>query len=278
MALWDGIPFPGGPPRPFRLRSSRNWQASTAAPIARNTSGYASPALHSAHTSRLSSDAPLTNRTPGSRHASSNISPPSARLTAQVNAAPKRIASGSKRYSVNPARERMNPSLPPSPLETHTGSGSMPTRLIALACSIPGRNVVGVVMFARLLDAQAVEQLAVDREGQRHRTRVAHRALGNGEIHGKLQARHVGNKEAQDRVIVDPAPGSRPAIGHVLHQIGVGIRIGHGEEIAEGAGLRHGQRGPLRRRWETLRQPRATRAPGHTEQRHEERLRHESRL
>ena len=56
----------------------------------------------------------------------------------QVNAAPKRIASGSKRYSVNPARERMNPSLPPSALETQTGSGSMPTRLIALACSVPG--------------------------------------------------------------------------------------------------------------------------------------------
>ena len=68
-----------------------------ASPIARSTSGYTSPAPHNPHTSRLSAAAPVTKRTPGSRHASRSSNPPSATQTAHVKAAPKRIASGCTR-------------------------------------------------------------------------------------------------------------------------------------------------------------------------------------
>ena len=140
------------------------------------------------------------------------------------------------------------------------------------------RHVVGIVLLAGLFAEHAVEQLAVDRDGKRDRPGFAHGARGNGEVQDEFQARHIGYQEAQHRMVVDPAPGARTLRRHILHQVGVGVRIGHGKEVAQFPAPRHEQRGALHRRRKTLRLPRAGGAPTDCGQGEDAGSRHESRL
>src|SRR5215510_9859685 len=98
--------------------------AIAAAPTAANTQGYASRARANVNTTVLSTAAPVRNaRAAGSSRERTRR--PNDHAARTVNAAPKKIASASNRYSENPAREIGNPKVAPSIFDVHILSVSM---------------------------------------------------------------------------------------------------------------------------------------------------------